>query len=208
MFYQNLKFPKVKRRPFFYTNFVQTLDGKVAVKKDGYWPVGSKKDHQVLLELRAYADCLIHGGNLARQFGEQTLKSLNKRSFKALRKKLGKNPQLPYYIVTKTPQTYSHLRSGNVFAGDLQTILDGIKTKGLQNGLVEGGPTLLGSFLKENLIDEVFLTIAPKIYGSHNNTTLTLVEGILFSPLKTKKLKLVSYKNIKDEIFLRYKVEA
>ena len=87
MLYPNLKFPKVLKRPFFYTNFVQTVDGKVGVGKSelqGYWPIGSKKDYEVLTELRAYADCLIHGGNLAREFGEQTLKSINKTIKKLL----------------------------------------------------------------------------------------------------------------------------
>ncbi len=217
MFYQNLKFPKVeqssraprtKNRPFFYTNFVQTLDGKVAVKKQGYWPIGSKTDHNVLVELRAYADCLIHGGNLAREFGRKTLESLKKGKFKNLRKKLGKNPTLPYSIVTKNPKPYSHLTSGNVVVGNLHAILKDLNKKGYKHVLVEGGPTLLGSFLKENLIDEIFLTIAPKIYGSQKDTTSTLVEGVLFSPRKTRKLKLVSYKNINEELFLRYRVKA
>ena len=73
MFYRNLKFPKIKNRPFFYTNFVQTVDGKVQVLKNtkDYWPIGSKLDHEALLELRAYSDCLIHGSNLAKEFGSQ-----------------------------------------------------------------------------------------------------------------------------------------
>ena len=98
MFYPNLKFPRVNNRSFFYTNFVQTVDGKVQVKTPGYWPIGSKTDYQVLSELRAYADCLIHGKNLYNEFGEITKKSLQKKEFKNLRKKLGKNPELPYII--------------------------------------------------------------------------------------------------------------
>ena len=206
MFYRNLKFPEVAGRPFFYTNFVQTIDGKVAVKREGYWPIGSKTDHQVLTELRAHADALVHGGNLAREFGEVTVESLNKSSFKALRKKLGKGPVLPYYIVTSRPSLYSHIVSGKVITGVLQTLLEDLKEKGYKNVLVEGGPTLLGSFLKENLIDEIFLTIAPKIYGSQNLTTSNLVEGILLPPKHIKKLKLLSVKQIGNELFLRYRV--
>ncbi len=188
MFYQNLKFPKVKNRPFFYTNFVQTIDGKVAVKKTGYWPIGSKIDHDVLIELRAYADCLIHGKNLYNEFGDVTRKSLQKDKFKGLRKKLGKNPQLPYIVG-------SHNLGG---------LLKDLYKKGYKNILVEGGPTLLGSFLKMDLIDEIFLTIAPKIYGTQDDISKTLVEGVLFSPHKVKTLKLVSMKKIGNEVFLRY----
>lgn len=191
MFYPNLKFPEVKGRPYFYTNFVQTLDGKVQVKAPGYWPIGSRKDYEVLTELRAYADCLIHGKNLYNEFGEITKKSLDKKEFKALRKKLGKNPELPYIVGIH----------------DLKKLVQQLNSKGYQQILVEGGPTLLGSFLKENLIDEIFLTIAPKIYGTETGKTLTLVEGYLFPPKSTKKLKLLSVKPFNDELFLRYLVE-
>lgn len=186
-----MTFPIKKGRPFFYTNFVQTVDGKVAVKRKGYWPIGSRTDHKVLVELRAYADCLIQGKNLYNEFGTITKKSLKNDKFKALRKKLGKNPHLPYLIGTH----------------DLKTLAKDLYKKGYRNVLIEGGPTLLGSFLKEHLIDEIFLTIAPKIYGTENLTTKTLVEGILLPPKKIKKLKLLSIKKSGSEVFLRYKVD-
>src|SRR3989344_6241550 len=160
MFYQNLKFPKVKGKPFFYTNFVTTLDGKVQVKKEGYWPIGSKVDHDVLVELRTYADCLIHGGNLAREFGRITLKSINKPLFKQMRGALGKSKTLPYYIITNEPESIKISRRVNVFhprGGNLKKLVEELGQKGYKNVLIEGGPTLLGSFLKENLVNEIFL---------------------------------------------------
>ncbi len=188
MFYQKLKFPKFKNRPalprgrpFFYTNFVQTIDGKTAVRKKGYWPIGSSVDHQILLELRSHADCLIHGKNLAKQFGEQTLKSLSKY-----------HPNLPYLVVTTR---------------NLPDLVAELKSKGYKRVLVEGGPTLLASFLKQDLLDEIFLTISPKIFGSQKDATLTLVEGYLFSPSKIKKFKLISVKKLGDEVFLRYRAK-
>ena len=190
MFYPNLKFPRVKNRPFFYTNFVQTIDGKVQVKSPGYWPIGSRTDYQVLTELRAYADCLIHGKNLYQEFGNITKESLKRQQFRALRKKLGRNPDLPYLIGTH----------------DLKKLSKDLYKKGYKNVLVEGGPTLLGSFLKENLINEVFLTIAPKIYGTEPGKTLTLIEGILLKPDQIKNLKLLSVKQIENELYLRYKI--
>lgn len=190
MLYPNLKFPKTSTRPFFYTNFVQTLDGKVQVKDKGYWPIGSKVDHEVLVELRAHADLLIHGKNLAKEFGTITKQDINKPSFKKMRQRLGKNPDLPYYIGTH----------------DLKQLSKDLYRNGYKHVLVEGGPTLLGSFLKENLIDEIFLTIAPKIYGSKSQNTLTLVEGVFFKPQQIKTLSLVSLKKIGNELFLRYMV--
>ena len=158
----------------------------------GYWPIGSRLDYKVLLELRAYADCLIHGKNLYKEFGSVTKKSLKKQAFKDLRKKLEKNPDLPYLTSTH----------------DLKKLSKGLYKKGYRNVLMEGGPTLLGSFLKENLMDEVFLTIAPRIYGTLEKTTKNLVEGQLFPPDQIKHLKLISVRKIKDELFLRYSVRT
>lgn len=191
MFYPKLKFPKIKHRPFFYTNFVQTVDGKVWVRTSGYWPIGSRVDNTVLTQLRAYADCLIHGKNLYQEFGERTKKSLQRKEFINLRKKLGKNPELPYIVGTH----------------NLKKLSRDLYKRGYKNVLVEGGPTLLGSFLKEDLIHEIFLTIAPKIYGNEPGKTLTLVEGVLFRSNRIKKLKLLSVKQIGDELFLRYQVQ-
>ncbi len=205
MLYPNLKFPKLtKKRPFFYTNFVQTVDGKVAVSEEGYWPIGSKKDYETLVDLRSYADCLIHGGNLAREFGDKTLESINKPLFKKMRRVIGKSLNLPYYVITKHPSSLKNLKA-NIFSSDLKSLVEQLQDEDFKHVLIEGGPNLLGSFLKENLIDEIFLTIAPKIYGSKPNSTKTLVEGILLPP-NTLKLKLISVKKIKDELFVRYKV--
>lgn len=211
MLYPNLKFPKPsKHRPFFYTNFVQTVDGKVAVKEEGlpagrqgYWPIGSKKDYEVLTELRSYADCLIHGGNLAREFGEITIRSLNKRLFQQTRRVLGKSAKLPYYVITHDTN-FTH-PMWTTYSDDLEQLSEELYEKGYKHVLVEGGPTLLGSFLNKGLMDEIFLTIAPKIYGSKPDSTKTLIEGILL-PFNKFKLKLISVKKIKDELFLRYRL--
>lgn len=210
MVYPNLKFPKRANRSFFYTNFVSTVDGKVQVLKnsDDYWPIGSKVDYQVLMELRAYADILIHGKNLSLEFGKITLNSLNRPSFKKLREKLGKNADLPYYIMASHPKELSNLSSrSTITSSDPKTIAQHLYKAGYKNILIEGGPTLLGSFLKENLIDEIFLTIAPKIFGNKNTSTRTLVEGYLFPKKSIKNLSLLSVKRFGNELFLRYMVE-
>lgn len=210
MVYSNLKFPKKSGRPFFYTNFVSTVDGKVQVLKNtkDYWPIGSKADYKTLLELRSYADCLIHGKNTAKDFGEITMQSLNSSMFKKMRKKVEKTLDLPYVILTSNPTALPKSLTGNVIVpkGGIPSLVRYLKEQGFQNILIEGGSTLLASFLKEDLIDEIFLTIAPKIYGNEKNKTLTLVEGYLFPKNATKKLSLLSVKKLGSELFLRYKV--
>ncbi|HOQ04960.1 MAG TPA: bifunctional diaminohydroxyphosphoribosylaminopyrimidine deaminase/5-amino-6-(5-phosphoribosylamino)uracil reductase RibD [Anaerohalosphaeraceae bacterium] len=48
---------------------------------------------------------------------------------------------------------------------DLEDVLDQAGKRGLQQILVEAGPTLLRAFLKQNLADEVFIYIAPVLLG-------------------------------------------
>lgn len=205
MIYPNLTFPEINGRPFFYTNFVESVDGKVQVFKNtkGYWPIGSEADHDTLIELRSYADALVHGAHLAREFGDISQESLGKAEFKSMRQSLGKNPDLPYYVVTNQPEEFTG--KANVVS-DLSTLVKICQEKGYKNVLVEGGPTLLGSFLKEHLMDEVFLTIAPKIFGNEDKQTITLVEGVLFPPQDIKYLKLISIHQVRDEVFLRYSI--
>ncbi len=204
MFYKNLRFPNLHNRPFFYTNFVSTIDGVVGVKVDGYWPIGSKKDYQVLLELRAYADVLIHGSNLASQFGEITAQNIQKEEFKSLRTKLGKKTDLKYIVISNLPKKFAHLNA-DIFTGDLSQLAKQLHEQNFKNILVEGGPMLLTSFIKEELLDELFLTIAPKLFGHNKQHTLNLVQDVLFEPKKIKTYKLLSNKSFGNEVFLRFR---
>lgn len=73
--------------------------------------------------------------------------------------------------------------------------------------LHEGGPTLLGEFLAEGLVDELFLTVAPQISGRLTHTDRPgLVLGVEFLPDTAPWLRLVSAKQKGDHIYLRYRV--
>jgi diaminohydroxyphosphoribosylaminopyrimidine deaminase/5-amino-6-(5-phosphoribosylamino)uracil reductase len=56
---------------------------------------------------------------------------------------------------------------------DLRFLLDELTKRGIQQLLVEGGPTVLSSFLKEQLADEIVIYIAPKILGSQGGADIT-----------------------------------
>ncbi len=211
--YSHNLFAGVKKIPFYYSNFVQTIDGKVQVQnKDTskYWPIGSKLDFDTLLWLRAHADVLIHGKNTA--VGFNTLQTLAKKEFINKRKSAGKKNDLLYLVLSSHPDDKLISALNNPPPGIKSCLLPGnnlselvayFKKNNLQKILVEGGPTVLASFLKENLIDEMFITIAPKVFGNNQNTK-TMVEGYLFPPDKIPLFKLVSSKNIKSELYLRY----
>ena len=56
---------------------------------------------------------------------------------------------------------------------NLQFLLDELSKRGVQQLLVEGGPTVINSFLKGQLADEIYVYIAPKILGSSGSAGIT-----------------------------------
>ncbi|MGH2459759.1 MAG: RibD family protein [Chloroflexota bacterium] len=70
--------------------------------------------------------------------------------------------------------------------------------------LVEGGPRLLGDFLAESCLDELFLTLAPQIAGRAGEGRPGLVDGRTFAPGHPLWGRLVSLKRANDHLFLRY----
>lgn len=75
--------------------------------------------------------------------------------------------------------------------------------------LHEGGPMLFGDFVKANLIDELFLTIAPQMAGRDSTPDRPgLIRKAAFSPDDAPWLNLLSAKISGDHLFLRYKMTS
>ena len=75
--------------------------------------------------------------------------------------------------------------------------------------LTEGGPTLFGQLLSDGVIDELFLTIAPRLAGrSRDSRRLALVEGAAFRPEGSPMGALLSLKYADDYLFARYAVSG
>jgi riboflavin-specific deaminase-like protein len=75
---------------------------------------------------------------------------------------------------------------------------------GVKRLLCEGGPTLNWSLFRLGLVDEVNLTLCPRIFGGV--TAPTLVDGKGFLPNDAPGARLVSVKRIGDELFLVYRL--
>jgi riboflavin-specific deaminase-like protein len=56
---------------------------------------------------------------------------------------------------------------------DLKTVLAKLAQRDIRQILVEGGPTVITSFLKQGLADEICVYIAPKILGSQGTAGIT-----------------------------------
>ena len=83
------------------------------------------------------------------------------------------------------------------------------KEFGVRLLLHEGGPMLFGQFLKANLVDELFLTVAPQVAGRDSTADrLALIRTAMFLPGDAPRLNLVSVKNSADHLFLRYNLTS
>jgi len=218
MHFTPFDFQKPADRPFLFTSFVQTIDGKIIVKEKGYWPIGSHQDYEYFTFLRAHADAIVDAKNTALQFGKYTIKTIHDEAFQAFRKGLGKEGKPEYIVLTSNPdeELRSVLKNDYGFETKIitpedgtkrvsvQQLLDYLKKQGHKYVFIDGGPTLIGQLLQEQLLDEIHLTIAPKIFGSAPGKTLTLAEGILFPPRKVKQFHLLSVERLADEVILRY----
>lgn len=71
--------------------------------------------------------------------------------------------------------------------------------------LVEGGPRLLGTFFKDRLLDEQFLSLAPQLSGRQNgDARMSLVMGNLFAPRDPRWGRLIDARIGRRLLFLRY----
>lgn len=80
---------------------------------------------------------------------------------------------------------------------------------GVKFALHEGGPTFLSSFLREKLVDDLFLTLAPQIAGNRRDHPRPgLVSDLEFIPGNAPWLTLVSVKQSASYLYLRYRRQA
>ncbi|HEY3060210.1 MAG TPA: dihydrofolate reductase family protein [Chloroflexota bacterium] len=199
-------------------NMVATLDGRAALGGTATG-IGSAYDRQLMKELRAEADVVLHGagtvradplsarvpadlvpGRLARGMSEQPLGAIVTRS--------GNLPlKHPYYDSPTVVYVLSDaaVRIPNVEVcrvPDLPAVLRDLEKRGVKRILCEGGPRLNASLLEAGLVDELHFTLAPKLAGGTD--PLTIVYGGAF-PIVQLELLAVDRRN--DELFLRYAVK-
>jgi riboflavin biosynthesis pyrimidine reductase len=87
-----------------------------------------------------------------------------------------------------------------------QALVEFLHAEGHKVILTEGGPTLVGQLLQERLIDELFLTVSPRLFGRHSgDRRKSLVEGV---DLGGRSLTLASARQRGSYLYLRYTVET
>jgi len=80
-----------------------------------------------------------------------------------------------------------------------------LEKSGIRTLLVEGGGTVMWSFFRQGLVDEMSVFVGSMIIGGKTSPTLAGGEG--FGSLEeTTRLKFVSCEQLGDGVLLRYEV--
>lgn len=75
--------------------------------------------------------------------------------------------------------------------------------------LCEGGPSLFGQLLAGGSVQELFLTVSPKIAGrEHDQARPGIVSGWAAGPDALRTARVVSVRRSENHLFLRYSLEA
>jgi riboflavin-specific deaminase-like protein len=189
-------------RPYVVVNFAVTIDGRAAVNGRA-GPIGSRTDMQMLQLLRTRADAVMIGAGTMR--AERYGRIVSEAALRALRERVGlaHDPlavlisgrlDLPWdaplftdgggrvliftTAETKPPETETPVRVVRHEVGvDLPEALRNLREeRGIRALLCEGGPGLHSELQALGLVDEVFITYAPKLAGGAEPR---LVEGDL-----------------------------
>jgi riboflavin-specific deaminase-like protein len=214
-------------------NFVTTLDGQATLGDTGARYIGSATDHRLMQRLRTVADGLLHGAGtirldhfaprvprdliherLARGLAEQPLGAVVTASgnLSPDLKYFSLRPPIVFTTDARQAEVTEKLGSRATVFGmgdgsvDLAEALKILRTRfAIRVLLCEGGPKLTHGLIVRGLVDELFLTLAPKLGGDAEAPGL--VVGPRFKPPEVPRLTLLDVLEHEGELFLRYRLK-
>jgi len=213
-------------KPYVILNAAMTLDGKIATKT-GSSEISSKEDLIRTHSLRKEMDAIIVGMNtLLADDSRLTVHKIDAElednpvrivvdskartplNFRIL------NDDAPSIIATTENANVNKVKELEKKATvlkcgkdrvDLKLLMEELSRIGINTLMLEGGPTLNYSMLKNGLVDEVRVCVAPKIVGGVQSKTLVSGEGI--GQMKDAiKLKLIKSYSLGSDLIIEYKL--
>ncbi len=202
------------KRPYIFINMVSTIDGKIITgeRDEPVDDLGSKTDHAVMHLLESKADAVLVGANSLRA----TPKSWNPKTHKRIVvTKSGNIPAdaeflhhgepfvaVPGSANVQLPGKAAILRTGTNEV-DWEMLLERLYSLGVRRLNVLGGSEINAALLERDLVDELFLTLAPKI--KLGKDIPTYADGNPLPRHKVRSYDLVEHHAVEGEIFLRYR---
>lgn len=220
-------------KPYVILNAAMTLDGKIATET-GSSNISGKEDLIRVHELRKEVDAIMVGINtvLADDPRLTVHKIESKKEDNPIRVVVDGKGRIPiesritnddaptiiavsddYKSDLTASDKYQVLKNKGVdffFAGekqvDLVKLMDYLYEKGVKTLMLEGGSTLNFSMIKDGLIDEIRICVAPMVVGGVNAISLFGGDGFMTMD-ESVKLELVDSFSCGKDLVLKYKVK-
>lgn len=220
--YTDLRFPQpYDNRPYTFVNMVSTVDGKIVVGPLGSTArgVGSATDQRLMRRLQQNADSAVVGAGTVRA-GAVVYRP---EMWRAVVTTGGDLPlgnrfftDAPDRVIIFAPaslpeaererlSTHAAVRAAGDSRVDVREAARILRQEfGIRRLALEGGAGLNFEFFAAGLVDELFLTFAPKLKGGSHLPTI--VEGAGLPDWEWIGLELVSLYHDGDELYFRYRV--
>lgn len=187
-----------EKMPYVVLKTASTMDGKIASRIGSSKWITSETARKEVYRMRKEFDCIMTSSNTVIADNPSMQHSFKCILDKDLRtsKDAKIYQQGEIYIASKenTPLKNNQL--------DIEAVLKNLYSKGIYSVFVECGGTLAGSMLKDNLIDEVYQFIAPKILNDNNG--LSCFNGADIKEIsQAKNLKIYELKQIEKDILIK-----
>lgn len=209
--YQTLDFPAAPAdRPYVFINMVTTIDGKILTgeRDEPVMDLGSASDHAVMRRIEAAADAVMVGAGVIRAtprlWYEKRLKRIVVTSSGTVPwdNRFFTDAPEQAFVATNAPIDLPH--GVGRLPVDIPELLRVLRLEyGVQHLLVEGGSELNASLLQEDVVDELFLTLAPKIKLGRDIPTYA--DGDPLPRADIRQYELVECHQVEDELFMRYR---
>ena len=213
-----------KSRPYVILSAAISIDGKIATKT-GDSKLSSKQDSIRLHKLRSKVDAILVGKNtvavddplltVRHTKGKNPIRIVldSKGTLSDKSKILQTSDKIKTIIVVSKKITKSNNNRLSKFPVELivtgersvniKSLLRKLSAKKIKTILVEGGGTINWEFIKQNIFDELIVTLSPFLIGGNN--AISLVEGQGFDKIsKSPNLRLKSVKRLKNHLVLHY----
>jgi diaminohydroxyphosphoribosylaminopyrimidine deaminase/5-amino-6-(5-phosphoribosylamino)uracil reductase len=154
-----------KHRPFVIWKVAATLDGRVAAADGTSRWITGETARAAVHELRATCDAVVVGsGTVLADDPQLTVRDAEGRNVprQPLRVVADRSGRVPVTARVLDDAAPTHVSRAADPAGLLAELFD----LDVRRVLLEGGPTLAAAFLREGLVDEVLVHLAPKLLGA------------------------------------------